>query len=67
MACSDGKGGLPSDFLGEALEELSRYKSVEVRGTRVTDIVPAGEAFEFRMRGRDARHGFEGPSCDRAR
>ena len=33
-ACSDGKGGLPSDFLEEALEELSRYKSVSVRGTQ---------------------------------
>ena len=41
------EGRSPSDFLDEALEELSRYKSVEVRGTRVTDIVPAGEAFEF--------------------
>ena len=41
------EGRSPSDFLGEALEELSRYKSVEVRGTRVTDIVPAGEAFNF--------------------
>ena len=41
------EGRSPSDFLGEALEELSRYKSVEVRRTRVTDIVPAGEAFNF--------------------
>ncbi|WP_249166945.1 substrate-binding domain-containing protein [Bradyrhizobium sp. JYMT SZCCT0428] len=42
-----GEGRSPSDFLDEALEELSRYKSVEVRGTRVTDIVPASEAFKF--------------------
>ena len=41
------EGRSPSDFLGEALEELSRYKSVEVRGTRVTDIVPTSEAFNF--------------------
>jgi thioredoxin reductase len=41
------EGRSPSDFLDEALEELSRYKSVEVCGTRVTDIVPAGEIFKF--------------------
>jgi thioredoxin reductase len=41
------EGRSPSDFLHEALEQLSRYKSVEVRRTRVTDIVPAGEGFEF--------------------
>jgi Thioredoxin reductase len=41
------------------LEELSRYKSryksVEVRGTRVTDIVSAGEAYKFVCA--DGRHG----------
>jgi thioredoxin reductase len=41
------EGRSPSDFLDEALEELSRYNSVSVRGTRVTDISPAGEEFEF--------------------
>ena len=41
------EGRSPSEFLDEALEELSRYKSVVVRGTRVTDIVPADEAFKF--------------------
>ena len=41
------EGRSPSDFLDEALEEVSRYKSVEVRRTRVTDIVSAGEAFDF--------------------
>lgn len=41
------EGRTPSDFLDEALEEVSRYKSVEVRRTRVTDIVAAGEAFDF--------------------
>jgi thioredoxin reductase len=41
------EGRSPSDFLDEALEELSRYKSVSVRGTRVTDIIPAGGKFEF--------------------
>jgi thioredoxin reductase len=37
----------PSDFLDEALKELSRYESVSVRGTRVMGITPAGEGFEF--------------------
>ena len=41
------EGRSPSEFLDEALEELTRYNSVSVRGTRVTDIIPAGEAFKF--------------------
>ncbi len=41
------EGRSPSDFLHEALEELLRYDSVSVRGTRVTDIIPAGGKFEF--------------------
>jgi thioredoxin reductase len=41
------EGKSPSDFLDEALEEISRYKSVSVRGTRVTEVVPAGEEFTF--------------------
>jgi thioredoxin reductase len=41
------EGRSPSDFLDEALEELSRYESVSVRGTRVTDISPAGQEFQF--------------------
>src|SRR6185295_6834491 len=41
------EGRSASDLLGEALEELSCYKLIEVRGTRVTDIVPTGEAFNF--------------------
>jgi thioredoxin reductase len=41
------EGKSPSDFLDEALEELSRYKSVSVRRTRVTEVVPAGEEFRF--------------------
>jgi thioredoxin reductase len=41
------EGKSPSDFLDEALEELSRYKSVSVRGTRVAGVIPAGEEFEF--------------------
>jgi thioredoxin reductase len=41
------EGQSPSDFLDEALEELSRYESVSVRGTRVTDISPAGQEFQF--------------------
>lgn len=42
-----GEGKSPSDFLDEALEELSRYKSVAVRRTRVARVIPAGEEFEF--------------------
>jgi thioredoxin reductase len=41
------EGKSPSDFLDEALEELSRYRSVSVRGTRVIEVVPAGEEFRF--------------------
>src|SRR5436190_23261524 len=41
------EGRSPSDFLHEALEELLRYDSVSVLGTRVTDIIPAGGKFEF--------------------
>ena len=41
------EGRSPSDFLDEGLEELTRYQSVSVRGTRVTNIIPAGEKFEF--------------------
>ena len=41
------EGRSPAGFLAEARKELSRYKSVSVRGTRVTAISPAGEGFEF--------------------
>lgn len=41
------EGRSPSDFLGDALEEISRYTSVEVLGTRVTDIASEGEEFKF--------------------
>ena len=41
------EGRSPSDFLDEALKELSHYDSVSVRGTRVTGISPDGEGFEF--------------------
>jgi thioredoxin reductase len=41
------EGRSPSDFLDEALKELSCYDLVLVRGTRVTGISPAGEGFEF--------------------
>jgi thioredoxin reductase len=41
------EGRSPSDFLDEALKELSRYDLVSVRGTRVTGISPDGEGFEF--------------------
>jgi thioredoxin reductase len=43
-----GREGLsPSSFLIEAREELSRYATVLVGQTSVTDIVPAGGAFAF--------------------
>jgi thioredoxin reductase len=41
------EGQSPLDFLDKARKELARYKSVTVRETRVTDICPAGEEFEF--------------------
>ena len=41
------EGRSPSDFLDEGLAELTRYEFISVRGTRVTDIIPAGEKFEF--------------------
>ena len=41
------EGRSPAEFLDEARKELARYKSVSVRETRVTDICPAGEEFEF--------------------
>ncbi len=50
------EGRSPSAFLDQALEELSHYKSVSVCGTRVTDIIPAGEEFNLPARtGRTAR------------
>lgn len=43
-----GHEGLPpSAFLEEARQELTRYKSVSFRGTRVTDITPAEDGFAF--------------------
>jgi hypothetical protein len=41
------EGRPPSEFLDEALRELSRYASVSVGGVRVTDISPAADGFEF--------------------
>jgi thioredoxin reductase len=41
------EGRSPAAFLGEARQELTRYNSVSVRGTRVTDIVSVGGSFEF--------------------
>src|SRR6185436_9802030 len=41
------EGRSPSSFLDEALEELARYSSVSMRGTRVTEVIRGGEAFEF--------------------
>jgi thioredoxin reductase len=41
------EGRSPSDFLDEVLEELSRYTSVERRGTRVTNIFREGKEFMF--------------------
>jgi thioredoxin reductase len=41
------EGQSPAGFLGEARRELSRYKSVSVRATRVNEIMPTGDAFQF--------------------
>ena len=41
------EGCSPVAFLDEARQELTRYKSVSVRGTRVTEITPTGNEFEF--------------------
>jgi thioredoxin reductase len=41
------EGRSPVSVLDEAREDLSRYKSVSVRVTRVTAISRAGEEFEF--------------------
>jgi thioredoxin reductase len=41
------EGRSPTAFLEEARQELTRYKSVLVRWTRVTHIEPADDGFEF--------------------
>jgi len=41
------EGRSPASFLDEARADLSRYKSVSTRGTRVTAISRAGDGFEF--------------------
>jgi thioredoxin reductase len=41
------EGRSPADFIDEARQELTRYESVSRRGTRVTDIMPLGDHFEF--------------------
>jgi thioredoxin reductase len=41
------EGRSPSNLLDEARKELARYKTVSVRGTRVTAITPVSEGFEF--------------------
>jgi thioredoxin reductase len=41
------EGRSPSEFLDQARWELTRYKSVALRATRVTDITPSAGMFEF--------------------
>jgi thioredoxin reductase len=41
------EGRSPSNLLDEARKELARYRTVSVRGTRVTAITPVSEGFEF--------------------
>jgi thioredoxin reductase len=41
------EGRSPAAFLDEARQELTRYKSISVRGARVIDIMPTGDEFEF--------------------
>lgn len=45
------EGRSPAAFLGEARQELTRYNSVSIRGTKVTDIVSVGGSFEFSCAG----------------
>ena len=43
-----GHEGLsPSVLLDKGRQEISRYKSIALRGTKVTDIEPLGNEFEF--------------------
>lgn len=41
------EGRSPAAFLDEARHELTRYTTLSLRGTRVTDITPTGDEFEF--------------------
>ena len=41
------EGRSPASFLDEAHKDLTRYRSVSVRGTRVTAVSRAEEGFEF--------------------
>jgi thioredoxin reductase len=41
------EGRSPAAFLDEARHELTRYTTISLRGTRVTDITPTGDEFEF--------------------
>jgi thioredoxin reductase len=41
------EGRSPASFLDEACQDLSRYKSVSVRGTQAMTIGRAGEGFNF--------------------
>jgi thioredoxin reductase len=41
------EGRSPSAFLEEARQELTRYKTVTVRGMEIIDIKPANEGFAF--------------------
>ncbi len=41
-----GEGRSPSAFFEEARQELTRYKSISIRRTRVNDIAPADEGFD---------------------
>ena len=42
-----GEGLPPSAFLDEARQDLSRYKSLSSRATRVTDVLPVQDGFTF--------------------
>jgi thioredoxin reductase len=41
------EGRSPAAFLDEARQELTRYRSISVRGTRVAEITPTGDKFAF--------------------
>jgi thioredoxin reductase len=44
------EGRSPSAFVGEARQELSFYKSISVRGTRVTDMFKGATNSSLRVR-----------------
>jgi thioredoxin reductase len=42
------EGTAPADFLARARSELARYPTIRLRRTRVIDVVPTEDGFQFR-------------------